>query len=112
MKYLKLINEEFPTPRKSYSVSELEEKIKDLEEQIEDCDVISHEEFDWKEIDGDVVKKWKKSVEALGGYLTEDPNYEGSDSYGFYISKKPIDKNLLKQLMRFNDELDKIIDNE
>jgi hypothetical protein len=45
-------------------------------------------------------------VEALGGYLTEDPNYEGSDSYGFYISKKPIDKSLLKQLMRFNDELD------
>jgi len=112
MKYLKLINEEFPKPRKSYSASELEEKIKDLEEQIEDCDVISHETFDWKEIDEDVVKRWKKSVEALGGYLTEDPSYEDSDEYGFYISKKPIDKSLLKQLMRFNDELDKIIDNE
>ena len=71
MKYLKLINEEFPKPRKSYSASELEEKIKDLEEQIENCDVISHETFDWKEIDEDVVKKWKKSVEALGGYLTK-----------------------------------------
>jgi hypothetical protein len=106
MKYLKLINEEFPTPRKSYSVSELEEKIKDLEEQIENCDVISHEAFDFKEIDADAIQKWKKSVEELGGYLTMDPSYEDSDEYGFYISKKPIDKSLLKQLMKFNDELD------
>ena len=106
MKYLKLINEEFPKPRKSYSVSELEEKIKDLEEQIENCDVISHEEFDWKEIDGDVVKKWKKSVEALGGYLTEDPSYEDSDEYGFYISKKPIDKKILKQLDKLYNDLE------
>jgi hypothetical protein len=106
MKYLKLINEEFPTPRKSYSVSELEEKIKDLEEKIENCDVISHEAFDFKEIDADAIQKWKKSVEELGGYLTMDPSYEGSDEYGFYISKKPIDKSLLKQLMKFNDDLD------
>ena len=114
MKYLKLINEEFPKSRKSYSASELEEKIKDLEEQIEDCDIISHESFDWKEIDPDVIQKWKKSVEELGGYLTIDPSYEGSDEYGFYISKKPIDKNILKQLMKFNDNLDKLknVDNK
>ena len=108
MKYLKLINEEFPKPKKSHSVSELKEQIKKLEDQIEDCDIISHESFDWKEIDGDVLKKWKKSVEALGGYLTEDPSYEGSDAYGFYISKKPIDKKILKQLMKFNDDLDEL----
>ena len=109
MKYIKSINEEeFPKPKKSYSESELKEQIKKLEDQIEDCDIISHESFDWKEIDPDVIQKWKKSVEELGGYLTIDPSYEGSDEYGFYISKKPIDKNILKQLMKFNNELDEM----
>jgi hypothetical protein len=105
MKHLNKFNEAKKT-KTSYSASELKEKIKNLEEEIDNCDIISHESFDWKEINRDAIQKWKKSIEELGGYFTMDPSFEGSDIYGFYISKKPIDKKILKQLDKLYNDLE------
>ena len=53
-------------------------------------DVIEIVSFDWKEISEDVIELMERTIEALGGYLQHDPTYDGSDTYGFIISKKPI----------------------
>lgn len=50
----------------------------------------------------------EKTIKSLGGYLQDDPTYEGSDSYGFIISKKPISREELEKYAEFTQELNEI----
>lgn len=64
--------------------------------------------YDWKEISEQVIKLLEKTIKSLGGYLQDDPTYEGSDSYGFIISKKPISEEKLREYADLINELDEI----
>lgn len=52
-----------------------------------------------------IVSSTSETPEALGGYLQHDPTYDGSDTYGFIISKKPISKAKLKEYADITEEL-------
>ena len=84
---------------------EILSEIKKIEKEY---GIISHELFDWKEIDGDLIKRWKQSIRALGGYLHNDPSCAGTDTDGFYISKKLIDRKTLIRLDKLKEEYDDI----
>jgi hypothetical protein len=71
-------------------------------------DVIEIVDYDWKEISKDVINLLEKTIKSLGGYLQDDPTYEGSDSYGFIISKKPISREELEKYVEFTQELNEI----
>ena len=71
-------------------------------------DVIEIVDYDWKEISEEVIKMLEKTIKSLGGYLQDDPTYEGSDTYGFIISKKPISKEKLREYADLIEERNEI----
>jgi uncharacterized protein YaaR (DUF327 family) len=87
---------------KRAKIAEIKAKINDFKKEFDVIEIVS---FDWKEISEEAIKMLEKTIKSLGGYLQEDPTYEGSDSYGFIISKKPISKEKLREYADFIEEL-------
>lgn len=56
---------------------------------------------DWKDISGLAIG-FCNAIEEFGLYIIEDPLTEGSDTFGFIISDKPID--IEKERNRYNEE--------
>lgn len=90
---------------KRAKIAEINAKINTFKKEF---DVIEIVDFDWKEISEEVIKMLEKTIKSLGGYLQDDPTYEGSDSYGFIISKKPISKEKLREYADLIEERDEI----
>jgi hypothetical protein len=90
---------------KRAKIAEINAKINVFKKEF---DVIEIVDYDWKEISEDVIKMLEKTIKSLGGYLQDDPTYEGSDTYGFIISKKPISKEKLREYADFIEELNEI----
>lgn len=104
MKRIKSFNESKAEKKsaKMAKIAEINSKIDDFKKEF---DVIEIASFDWKEISEDVIELMEKTIKALGGYLQHDLTYEGSDAYGFIISKKPISKTKLKEYAKIQMEL-------
>lgn len=90
---------------KKAKIAEIKSKINDFKREFDVIEIVT---YDWKEISEQVIKLLEKTIKSLGGYLQDDPTYEGSDSYGFIISKKPISKEKLREYADFIDELNEI----
>ena len=54
---------------------------------------------DWKDIDG-LADAFKEALSILGIYMYDDPSTEGSDWYGFILSKRKLSKDELKSIVR------------
>ncbi len=107
MKRIKLFNEAKSNKMekkvaKKAQIAEIKSRIKSFEKEFDVIEIVS---FDWKEISEDVIELMERTIEALGGYLQHDPTYDGSDTYGFIISKKPISKAKLKEYADITEEL-------
>jgi len=87
-------------------IAEIEEEMVGIEEEF---GIIKQLSFDWKEISDEVYKEISDIVKELGGYLYDNPSYEGSDAIGFFVTKKPMTKS---EVRHFSSLQDKIIDIE
>lgn len=101
MNYLNKFNEA-KRSRKSDELQILEKEMIKLKEKFQ---IIFRLNYDWKEINEDVYKDFKKVVKELGGYFYSDPSTEGSDCYGIIISKKSMSKADLNLLEEISDEI-------
>lgn len=90
---------------KKEQVKILRQQIKDIDDQIKKSGVIGTFVYDWKEVDDNVLKDWKKTVQKLGGHFTFDPTCEGSDTYVFLVTRNKLDRNLLKKRLKLDEEL-------
>ena len=54
---------------------------------------------DWKDTES-LINGFKKAIQKLGGKVYVNPNFNGSDSYGFIISKKPMTKSEINEWAR------------
>lgn len=90
---------------KRAKLAEINAKINAFKKEF---DVIEIVDYDWKEISEEVIKTMEKTIKSLGGYLQDDPTYEGSDTYGFIISKKPISKEKLREYADLIEERNEI----
>lgn len=99
MKHIKKFNE----GRKSANrENEIKDEIKAFHRKF---NIIYHEIFDWKEVSEYILKDWEKTIKKVGGYFYKDPACEGSDTYGVYISLKPMSRKDLNEITRLEDEL-------
>ena len=60
-----------------------------LIEHINSPKIITEVSADYKDIDG-LSNEFSNAINLIGGYCYEDPALEGSDTYGFIVSNKPL----------------------
>jgi hypothetical protein len=84
------------------TVKEIEKEISDFEKKYQ---IISHCFFDWKQIDEEVINEWKRTIKKIGGFFYNDKSTDGSDTYGFFISKKQIPTKELNRRCKLENEL-------
>ena len=59
---------------------------------------------DWKDIDG-LLTGFEKALENFGLFMYEDPNWEGTDQYGFVVSNEKLtDEQVRKLCIEDEDE--------
>jgi hypothetical protein len=90
---------------KKEKITEIKSKINDFKEEFEVIDIPI---LDWKEIEYDTLKRFKNIIEKIGGHFNYCPACEGSDSYVFIVSKKPISKSKMEEYDKLVEELDEI----
>jgi len=52
---------------------------------------------DWKDMNG-LINGFEKAIEHFGLFIYEDPQTEGTDTYGFIITDKELNVGELQQL--------------
>lgn len=95
--------------KKAELKSKLEKIEKEIEEITQEFEIVKELSFDWKEISEELCVDIADIVKELGGYMYDNTSYEGSDAYGFFITKKPMTKS---QVRHFSSLGDKAIDIE
>jgi hypothetical protein len=81
--------------------NKISKQIKAFEKEYE---IIANPAFDWKEISERAIEEFEKVIGELGGYMYDDPMFEGSDTYGFIVSKKEMDYNAIQKYNDLNEE--------
>jgi hypothetical protein len=52
---------------------------------------------DWKDVEG-LIDEMEKSIKFLGGFIYPLPSFEGTDMYGFIVSKTKLTKKQIKEI--------------
>lgn len=60
---------------------------------------------DWKDIDG-LIDEFKKALKNFGLFMYDDPDFEGTDCYGFIISNEKLIDEQIKKLCTLEGEED------
>jgi hypothetical protein len=78
-------------------------KIKTKKVEVPKVDLIFEPvSADWKDFEG-FIEQLKPALERLGISMVEDPDYEGSDTYGFLLSNRPMtEKEIMDQSIIYN----------